>query len=175
VLGLMIGMVTSLEVPLVVSIAGMGVYSGVQAVATGAVLARRTDERIRRRTSEEVKWATRIITLAIALFYLTVGIQNVMSMQNEDFKLDVDNLLVVVPSVIALSGCIVSWWREWVGGSLLILASVAYGVLLYISNLQHQLLWPALTLFLNWLIPGSIFLIAGIMFLICSRLSQKTQ
>ena len=175
VLGLMTGMVTSLEVSLVVSIAGMGVYSGVQAAVTGAVLARRTDERIRWRTSEEVKWATRIITLAIALFYLIVGIQNVMSMQNEDFKLDVDNLLVVVPSVIALSGCIASWWRERVGGSLLIVASVAYCVLLYISNLQHQLLWPMLTLFLNCLIPGSIFLIAGILFLICSRLSQKTR
>jgi hypothetical protein len=39
VLGLMTGMVTSLEVPLGVSIAGMGVYSGVQAIVTGAVLA----------------------------------------------------------------------------------------------------------------------------------------
>jgi hypothetical protein len=35
----MTGMVTSLEVPLGVSIAGMGVYSGVQAIVTGAVLA----------------------------------------------------------------------------------------------------------------------------------------
>ena len=173
VLELMSSMVTSLEVPLVVSITGMVIYSGVQGAVTGAVLARRTDERIRWGTNEKVRWATRVITLVIALSYLIVGIKVVMSIQNEGFKFIIDNLLVVVPSVIALSGCIVSWWQERVGSSLLILASVVYGILLYISNLQHQYLWPMLTLFLSWIIPGSIFLIAGILLIVLSRLSRK--
>lgn len=38
--GLMLGMVTSLEVPLMVNIASMGVYSDVQGFVTGAVLVR---------------------------------------------------------------------------------------------------------------------------------------
>ena len=173
VLELMSSMVTSLEVPLVVSITGMVIYSGVQGAVTGAVLARRTDERIRWGTNEKVRWATRVITLVIALSYLIVGIKVVMSIQNEGFKFIIDNLLVVVPSMIALSGCIVSWWQERVGSSLLILASVVYGILLYISNLQHQYLWPMLTLFLSWIIPGSIFLIAGILLIVLSRLSRK--
>jgi hypothetical protein len=174
VLELMTGMVISLEVPLIVSIAGIGVYSGFQATITGVVLARRTDERIRWGTGEKVKWVARIITLVIAASSLIMWIQNLMSMQNEGFKFDIDNLLVVVPSMIALSGCIVSWWREQIGGSLLILASVAYGILLYISTLQHQLLWSMLALFLNWLILGSVFLIAGILFIVLSRLSDET-
>jgi hypothetical protein len=149
VLELMTGMVISLEVPLIVSIAGIGVYSGFQATITGVVL-------------------------VIAASSLIMWIQNLMSMQNEGFKFDIDNLLVVVPSMIALSGCIVSWWREQIGGSLLILASVAYGILLYISTLQHQLLWSMLALFLNWLILGSVFLIAGILFIVLSRLSDET-
>jgi hypothetical protein len=174
VLASMSGMVTSLEVPLGVSIAGMGVYSGVQAAITGVVLVRRTDERIRWGIGEKVKWAARIITLFIAAFYLIMWIQNLIFMQNGGFKFDVDNLLVVVPPVFALSGCIVSWWRERIGGSLLILASVMYGILLYISTQQHQLLWSMPALLLNWLMLGSVFLIAGILFTVLSRLSNET-
>jgi hypothetical protein len=173
VLEFMSGMVQSLEVPLTVSIAGMGVYSGIQGAVTGVVLARGVDERTRWATDEKIRWAVRIIVLVITVSSLISWTQSVIFMKNEGFKFSVDTLFIVVPFVIALSGCIASWWRERVAGTLLIFASIAYGILLYLSALQHDFLWSVLALFLSWLMFGSVFLIAGILFFVSRWLSRK--
>ena len=97
--------------------------------------------------------------------------ETVMSIQAEGLKFDVESLLIVVPAVIALAGYIVSWWREQVGGSLLILVSIAFGIL---PSINAQPSWSVLQALQGWLMLGLPFLITGVLFLISSWLSRKT-
>ena len=117
-----------------------------------------------------MRWAARIVGLVITAFLLMMVIgETITSIQAEGFKFDVESLFVVVPAVIALAGCIVSWWRERLGGSLLILVSIAFGVLPSIGAG-----WSILRALQGWLMLGLPFLIAGILFLISSWLSRKS-
>ena len=129
----------------------------------------------RQLTAKRIRWAARIITLVITVLFLWFLIgETIMSIQEEGFKFYAESLFIVVPTAIAVSGCIVSWWRERVGGSLLILASIAFGIFPSVSAEQHQVPWSMLDALLNWLMLGSEFLIVGILFLMSSWLSQKT-
>jgi hypothetical protein len=117
-----------------------------------------------------MRWAARIVGLVITAFLLMMVIgETITSIQAEGFKFDVESLFVVVPAVIALAACIVSWWRERLGGSLLILVSIAFGVLPSIGAG-----WSLLRALQGWLMLGLPFLIAGILFLISSWLSRKS-
>lgn len=97
--------------------------------------------------------------------------ETVMSIQAEGLKFNVESLFIVVPAVIALAGYIVSWWREQVGGSLLILVSITFGIL---PSISAQPSWSVLQALQGWLMLGSPFLITGVLFLISSWLSRKT-
>jgi lipoprotein signal peptidase len=92
-----------------------------------------------------------------------------MSIQAEGFKFDVESLFIVVPAVIALAGIVVSWWREQLGGSLLILVSIAFGVL---PSMGAG--WSILRALQGWLMLGLPFLVAGVLFLISWWLSRRT-
>ena len=124
------------------------------------------------RIQKRIRWAARIIGLLIIAFFLMFLIgETVMSTQAEGLKFDVESLFIVVPAVIALAGYIVSWWREQVGGSLLILVSIAFGIL---PSISAQPSWSVLQALQGWLMLGSPFLITGVLFLISSWLSRKT-
>jgi len=76
-------------------------------------------------------------------------------------ELGVGDILVLVSLGIALVGCIVSWWREWLAGILLVLTSFALS-----SGLALPWTW-----FWWWL--GLLFLIAGVLFLLSWWLTRK--
>ena len=119
--------------------------------------------------TQGIRWAARIIGLVITAFFLVFLIgETIMSIQAEGFKFDVGSLFLIVP-VIALAGYIVSWWREQLGGSLLILASIAFGIF---PSMRAG--WSMRELLQGWLMPGSLFCIAGVLFLISWWLSRKT-
>ena len=128
------------------------------------------------RLAKRIRWAARIIGLVITVFLLMLLIgETVTSIQAEGFKFDAESLFVVVPAVIALAGYIVSWWRELVGGSLLILVSIAFGIFPSVSAQQHQVPgWSVLQALQGWLMLGSPFFIAGVLFLLSWWLSRKT-
>jgi len=121
-----------------------------------------------------MRWAARIIGIVILVLFLWFLIGEViMSIQTKGFKFEAESLFIVIPTVIALSGCIVSWWRERVGGSLLILASIAFGIFPSVSAQQHQVPWSVGQALVHWLMIGSEFLVAGVLFLISSWLSRR--
>ena len=124
------------------------------------------------RIQKRIRWTARIIGLVTIAFFLIFLIgETVMSIQAEGLKFDVESLFIVVPTVIALAGYIVSWWREQVGGSLLILVSIAFGIL---PSINAQPSWSVLQTLQGWLMLGSPFLITGVLFPISSWLSRKT-
>ncbi|MBI4267775.1 MAG: hypothetical protein HY662_03215 [Chloroflexi bacterium] len=79
-------------------------------------------------------------------------------------KFRVGDVLVLVSFGIALVGCIVSRWLEWLAGILLILASFGLVTGVYLR-------W---TIYSAWQGVGLVLLDAGVLFLIASWLSRKT-
>ena len=124
--------------------------------------------------AKRMRWAARIIGLVLLVFFLLFLIgETITSIQAEGFKFDPDSLFVIVPTVIALAAYIVSWWQEGVGGSLLILVSIAIGILPSVSA-RPPWSMSLLQALRGWLILGLPFLITGVLFLISSRLSRST-
>jgi hypothetical protein len=127
------------------------------------------------RASVTIGWIARIIGLIILVFLLMILIgETVTSIQDETFKFDVESLYIIIPTVIALTAYILSWWHKTLGGSLLILVSITFGILPYISVRQHQESWSISQALQGWLILGLPFFIIGVLFLISAFLDRKT-
>ena len=103
----------------------------------------------RQRLAKGMRWTARLIALGImAFFFLALCI----SLMFRD--LGGSDILSLVSLGLALVGWIVSWWREWLAGILLVLASFA------LSNSSG----------LGVALP---YLVAGVLFLLSWRLSRK--
>ncbi|MCD6453654.1 MAG: hypothetical protein J7K77_05165 [Dehalococcoidales bacterium] len=74
-------------------------------------------------------------------------------------------VLLVVIGGVALAGCIVSWWREQLAGILLVSVAAAIGAHIGAFAGSHHLL--------VWTMVGLPYLVAGILFLNCWRLSRQ--
>jgi hypothetical protein len=121
-----------------------------------------------------ISWVARIIGLIILVFLLMILIgETVTSVQDKNFKFDVESLYIIIPTIIALTAYILSWWHKTLGGFLLILVSITFGVLPSISAWQHQASWSVLHALQGWLILGLPFLIVGILFLISAYIYRK--
>jgi hypothetical protein len=127
------------------------------------------------RASGIISWVARIIGLIILVFLLMILIgETVTSIQDEGFTFDAESLYIIIPTVIALTAYILSWWYKTIGGSLLIFVSITFGVLPSISARQHQAEWSVSHALQGWLILGLPFLIIGVLFLISAYLDRKT-
>jgi len=74
-------------------------------------------------------------------------------------------LLLVIIGVVALVGCILSWWRERAAGIVLIAVSAALGAHIGVFAARgHMLAWSML---------GLPYLVAGVLLLNSWRLSQE--
>ena len=127
-----------------------------------------------RRLVKRLRWSARIIgILAMAwCLLLLVGMidEIVTDIQEEGFE--GEYFLVLLLPIIPAAGFIVSWWRERVGGSMLIVSYFLSGFACTIDMLYRGegfRLCPPIT----WILPLP-FLVAGVLFLICSKLSRKT-
>jgi hypothetical protein len=69
---------------------------------------------------------------------------------------------LIIASVL---GVIVGWWRAGFGGMLLVIAAVAHAIFAYLTAEHNQ--------GLSILVTGGPFLVAGALFLLCWRTSQR--
>jgi len=69
------------------------------------------------------------------------------------------DILFLVSFAIALAGCIVSWWRQWLAGTLLVLASLVLA-----SGLGLSGQWRVSDM--DWSRLGLPLLVAGVLFLL---------
>ncbi len=121
------------------------------------------------RLARRVRLAARVIGL-IAVGFILVGpliggVSEAIAGGWEEV-IEIEGILILVLGVIALAGCIVSWWRERLAGILLTVASVGLGI--------HIGVYAGRNHFLAWLMMGFPYLVAGVLFLISRRLSRKT-
>jgi len=74
-------------------------------------------------------------------------------------------VIAVVIGAVALTGCILSWWRERPAGVILVSSAAAMGIHVGIFIGRNQML--------VWSILGLPYLIAGVLFLNSWRLSRQ--
>ncbi len=121
------------------------------------------------RPAKRMTWAARVIGLVAAAFLLAMligaGIGELLTEESE--PITIEGLSLVVLAVIALAGCIISWWRQRLAGIVLILAAIGLGIHIgFFAGRNH---------FLAWSMVGLPYLVAGVLLLISLRLSTKTQ
>ena len=127
-----------------------------------------------RRLVKRLRWSARIIgilAMAVCILFLVLMIVEIVTeIQEEGFE-GIYFVVLLLP-IIPGAGFIVSWWRERVGGSILIVSYFVSGFACPIDMLirgEGFRLCPPIT----WIMPLP-FLVAGVLFLICSKLSRKT-
>lgn len=121
----------------------------------------------RHRLAIRMKWAARIIGLVMAGFFLLILIGEAAGEFLDEGREAIETAGILLGALLglALLGTIVSWWRLRLAGILLAVASVGLGV--------HIALYAGRNHFFAWLVVGLPYLIAGILFLISSRLSRQ--
>ena len=120
------------------------------------------------RVARRMTLAAQIIGLLAAIFLaiMVVGSAAGEIIDDEPASFDVEGVTLGIITVVALSGCILSWWRERLAGTLLFLVAIGLAVHIGISaGRNHVLAWAML---------GLPYLIAGLLLLGSWRLSRKT-
>ena len=118
--------------------------------------------------AKRMRWTGRVIGLFTAGFFLAFLIGEAISeVLAEDWEatIGVEGILLGILVAIALAGCIISWWRQRLGGILLILASIGLGIHIGIIAQRNH--------FLVWLMLGFPYLIAGGLLLYAWWLERK--
>ena len=124
------------------------------------------------RLAKRMRWAARAIGLLAAGFCLLMLTASTIAeviagnwgaISQTDI---IEGSLIGVLGAIALTGCIVSWWRERLASILLVLTAVGFGI--------HIGLCAGRNHFLAWLMVGFPYLIASVLFFNSWRLSMKT-
>ena len=122
-----------------------------------------TTESSQQRTAKRMKWTARIIGLLIAVGFLTVLILEGLAESGE--AIETAGILVVVLNAVALAGCLLSWWREWVAGTALVLVAAGFGA--------HIAAYAGRNHFLAWLVWGLPYLVVATLFFISWRISGR--
>ena len=108
-----------------------------------------TTESSQQRTAKRIRWTARVIGLLIAVGFLTVLVLEGLSESGE--AIETAGILLVVLNAVALAGCLLSWWREWVAGTVLVLTAAGFGA--HIGVYAGRNHFPA------WLVWGLPYLV----------------
>ena len=118
--------------------------------------------------AKRMRLTGRIIGLFTAGFFLAFLIGEAISealAEDWEATIGVEGILLGILVAIALAGGIISWWRQRLGGILLILASIGLGIHIGIIAPRNH--------FLVWLVLGFPYLIAGGLILYAWWLDRK--
>jgi hypothetical protein len=107
----------------------------------------------------------RVFGLAVVVFFLTIVFS---SGAQDGFKLDI--LYILIPVVLAAAAYIIAWWREMLGGILML---AAYLLIALAPNIQSLIIGKGLQFYTGIFIYGSPFLITGILFIVAACLYRR--
>jgi hypothetical protein len=128
-----------------------------------------------KRPSVTINWVARIFGLIIVVVFLVFIIgDTVDTIRGGEVEFDIEILYIILPIVLALAGYILAWWHKTIGGSLLILVSIIFGIFMFVAIQRHQMTSSDFRALEGWLILGLPFLVVGALFLISAYLDRKT-
>ena len=134
-----------------------------------------------KRLAKAVRWAGRIISLPIAIFFLVFGLGyfiDTLTTQGWQSAIssaigNIYDLLGIVATVFTLVGITISWWWLLPAGILLIFAHLLGAISSGLGAVYHvgYFHWSQFRDF--WSIPGILNLIAGVLFILSWWLYRK--
>ena len=112
--------------------------------------------------------AARIIGLVAVIFLaiMVIGSAAGEIIDDEPAHFDVEGVTLGIITLIALVGCIISWWRERLAGTLLVLVAIGLAIHIGISAGRNHAL--------AWTVMGLPYLAAGVLLVVSWRLSRNT-
>ena len=130
----------------------------------------------RERFAEAVKWVARIIALPFAIFFFVFGVGdfvNIVTNEGLQHAINIGGLLGGVTIILALAGCIISWWWLLPAGVLLILAYLFGAISSGLVAVYHVGYFNLGQFRDFWSIPGIIYLVSGALLILSWRLTRK--
>ena len=120
------------------------------------------------RLVKRMRWSARVIGLISVGFGGTMLIGEAISefLSQGFITTSIEGSLLVMIAAVALAGCVLSWWRDRLAGSLLVATSLGLGIHIGIfAGRNHVLAWS---------IVGLPYLVAGVLLFTSRYLSRKT-
>jgi len=118
---------------------------------------------LERRQKSPLGMVARVIGFIAAGFFLSLIVGEIRKQGGEVTTLEAG--LAGMSGGIALTGCIISWWRERLAGILLVSASAVWGIVQYtILGIHDATIWAGY---------GMPYLIAGLLFFRSRQLSGE--
>ena len=126
----------------------------------------------RQRTAKGIRWAARVIGLGGTLFYLMLlfAAWESPGFFNTFYIHSTVGIFLAATAVIALAGCIISWWRVRLAGVLLIISLLPPLGLVICEIVMGRYTYDAEA----WLGYASALPVAGLLFFLSWWLSRKT-
>lgn len=116
--------------------------------------------------AKRMRWAARIICLIVTVFGATMLIGEAISefIPQGFVTMSIEGGLLVMIGLVALAGCVLSWWRDLPASILLVVTSAGLGV--------HIGIFAGRNHFIVWSILGLPYLVAGVLLINAWRLSK---
>jgi len=113
-----------------------------------------------------MRWSARAICLILTIFGAIMLIGEAVSefLSQDSIAITPEGGLLIIIGLVALTGCVLSWWRDLPAGILLVLTSAGLGA--------HIGAFAGRNHILVWLMLGLPYLVAGILLLSARRLSR---
>jgi hypothetical protein len=119
------------------------------------------------RLAKQMRWVARVIVLILTVFGATMLIGEAVSefLSQGSVTTSLEGSTLVLIGLVALAGCVLSWWKDLLSGVLLVATSVGLGAHIGICAGHNH--------FLAWSILGLPYLVAGVLLLYAWRLSRQ--
>ena len=118
----------------------------------------------RPRAARILRIIAKVIGIIVAVFFLVMVFGNVESIITSE------GLFIVIPLVITIGAFVYAWWRELLGGFLLL---VGYLLLSFSPSIHSFFYKPEPGFYDGMFYFAAPFLVAGILFIIASRLDRS--
>ncbi len=124
-------------------------------------------------STKVIRWTARILCI-LAILLLSLLALDSFSSERTFWQNAGAFLMHLMPSFVLLAILIVAWKWEYLGGIILIVAAVVFGVFVFSINYnqRHVSLMESIIIVSMVCLP---FLLAGILFIICHFRSKKEQ
>lgn len=118
------------------------------------------------RPTKWMRWIARGIGSLVGVLCLLIGITEVIwghTPPSPEASLQGAMLAGLV--IIAVLGVLIAWWREGIGGTVMVIGAVALSTFAYVTAGRNKVF--------AMLISGGPFLVAGMLFLACWHRSER--
>lgn len=120
------------------------------------------------RATNKIRWIARVIGSVEALFLLATGIREAIIESRKGGSWTVESTLIAGFIVIFVLGVIIAWWREGIGGIILIICALAGMTALFLTLGELYDFWVPIFM-------GGPFLFSGVLFLLCWWRSRRSK